>query len=259
MPELYLQDYLTVLPESDRKEVEKIVSTNKELFEIKVVNEEQFQELIGVLAKGVEQITKLNKEEDRLEPHTFNDFFGSVALDLENLYRQHLTTETVIANYDRILNGVLEDLRREVTKLAQRVQELDMRAKGEEGLYVKSYGFEEERKTDCMETDRVQYRHLFTDRDGSTVGDAVLEKDYHQHYLSLPKDKVVDCLKDRGRITASIEVIDRRGMPVTSKEHELVKAIDGSSDTFWAEVVVAATPIEGTMKKIDLEIWEGGQ
>jgi len=165
----------------------------------------------------------------------------------------------VIANYDRILNGVLEDLRREVSKLAQRVQELDMRAKGEEGLYVKSYGFEEERKTDCMETDRVQYRHLFTDRDGSNVVDAVLEKDYHQHYLSLPKDKVVDCLKDRGRITASIQVIDRRGMPITSKEHELVKAIDGSADTFWAEVVIADTPIEGTMKKINLEIWEGGK
>ena len=253
----YLQDYLTILPQSDRQEVEKILTLNQELYEIQVINEEQFKELIGVLSKGIEQVTKLSKEDDKLEAKVFNQFFSGVSLDLENLYQRHLTTETVIANYDRILHGVLEDMRREVLKLQQRVAELDMRARGEEGLYIKSYGFEEERKSECMETDRIQYRHLFTDRDGTIVDDAVLERDYHQHYLALPKTQVVDALRDNGRITATVEVVERRGIPVTSSEHDLIQAIDGSLETYWAEVVVADSPIETKMTK--LTNLEGGK
>jgi len=247
----YLQDYVTLLPQSDRVEVEKLITANEELFEIQVVNEEQFQQLIQVLAKGIKQVAKLVEQGDRLDAVILNEFYSAVALDLQNLYRQHLTTETVVANYDRILQGVLEDMKRELGNLRQRVQELDMRAKGEDGLLVKSYGFEEDDRGTFMETDRQQYGHLFTDRDGSVIEDAVLERQYHQHYLVLPRQNVVDCLRDAsGRITASIEITDRRGVAVSSPSHGIDRAIDDSGDTYWAEVVTTDSPIETRMKKI---------
>ena len=248
----YLQDYLTVIPKSDREEVERILNANKEIYEIKVINEDQFKELIQVLADGVKQVTEIVAQGDKIDAVGLNDFYSSVALDLKNLYQRHLTTETVVANYDRILQGVLEDMKRELEKLRQRVTELDMRAKGEDGLIVKTYGFEEENRGEFMETDTEQYGHLFIDRDGSRIEIAELQKDYHQNYLVLPKTTVTSGIKDaNGRITAKLEVIDRRGIAVQVPSHTLSKAIDDSSETYWAEVVYADAPIETSMKKGD--------
>lgn len=250
----YLQDYLTILPSSDRKEVEELIRKNEDIFEIQVVNREQFEELIQVLAKGIAKISKLVKQGEKLDAEIFNSFFSGIGLDLENLYRQHLTAETVVANYDRILQGILEDMKRELAALRQRVYELDMRAKGEDGLLVRGYGFEEDNRGTYMETDIQQYGHLFTDRDGSMVPQSELEKDYHQHYLSLPKIKEVDCLRNSsGRITASISVDEHQGMAIESKEYDISKAIDDSLDTYWAEVIVADAPIEGRMNKMKKE------
>jgi hypothetical protein len=250
----YLQGFLTVLPSYEASEVQKFITDNKDVYDIQAVNDDQFEQLIALLQTGIKKITQRVQQGDVLDAEAFNQFFSSVDVDLNQLFAQHLRTETVIANYNRILKGLLDDLYREVQNLKQRVDELDMRAKGEDGLVVITYGFEQERATDFMESDHTNYADLFRDRDpmGTSLADCSLVRDYAQQYLMLPSTSKVDCLKDANNlVTAKIEVVERRGLVVQDPIHTIDLAIDSGDDTYWAEVIVMDENITGdTMLKI---------
>jgi hypothetical protein len=242
----YLQGFLTIFPEYERKQVEKFLTDNKDVYEIQAVNEEQFEELLTMIQKELKKITALTKQGDTMDAQAFNQFFSAVDVDLKRLYTQHLRTETVVANYDRILKGLLEDMYREVQSLRKRVEELDMKAKGEQGLIVIGYGFEEEKRSEIMETDRGNYSNLFRDRDpmGTELPDVGLVRDYHQHYLMLPVTNKVDCTKDEGgRVTAKINIIERVGLPVVNPIYPIGQAIDTAEETYWSEAIVMDAPI----------------
>ena len=253
----YLEGFLTVLPTYEKNRVEKFITDNQDVYEIQAVNEEQFAELIAILQKGITKVTTLVQQGDNLDAEAFNQFYSSVDVDLKRLYAQHLKTETVVANYDRILKGLLSDLYREIKTLSQKVSELDMRAKGEEGLLVIGYGFEEETRSDYVETDRKTYLNLFRDRDpaATVLPDASLVRDYHQQYLMLPYTATINCMRSsNNKVTATIEVIERRGAAVQDKTHTLDLAIDTGEDTYWAESVVVDAPMsQATMYKIKKE------
>lgn len=253
----YLQGFLAIVPEYERKQVEKFLTENRDVYEIQAVNEEQFEELLALIQKELKKITVLVKQGDKVDAESFNQFHSAVDVDMQRLYAQHLRTETVVANYDRILNGLLEDMYREVNNLRQRVQELDMKAKGEQGLIVVGYGFEEEKRSEFMETDHINYDKLFCDRDpmATRLTNAALVRDFHQHYLTLPITNKVDCMKDStGNVTASVKVVERHGIPVVDISHGIDMAGDASDSTFWVESIVSDAPIvKATMLKTNVE------
>lgn len=133
----YLHNYLSVLPDYDRKEVEQLVQENMDLFDVKVITKEEFEALIQQLANRQEKVTTLTPTDEKVDAEHFNQLHSNVALDLKRLYNSHLIIEKVIANYDRILRGTLDDVKREVDSLSTRVEELNLKAKGEDGLVVK--------------------------------------------------------------------------------------------------------------------------
>ena len=253
----YLQGFLTIFPEYERNQIEKFITDNKDVYEIQAVNEEQFAELISQIEQELKKITVLTEQGDTLDAETFNQFYSSVDVDMRRLYAQHLRTETVVANYDRILKGLLDDMYRQVKNLRQRVQELDMKAKGEQGLIVVGYGFEEEKRSDFMETDRKNYANLFKDRDpmGTELPDIALVRDFHQHYLMLPITKQINCMKDEsGKVTAQVEIVERHGNPVIDPVHPIGLAADTAEETYWVESIVSDAPItKATMLKVKPE------
>lgn len=250
----YLQGFLTIIPEYERAQVEKFLTDNRDVYEIQIVNEEQFEQLLKVIQEDLKKITKIVKQGDVLEAESFNQFYSAVDVDLKRLYTQQLRTETVVANYDRILKGMLEDMYREVQNLRGRVEQLNMKAKGEQGLIVRGYGFEEETRSANMESDRVKYANLFRDRDpmATELPNATLVRDFHQQYLMLPVTDKVNVMKDNaGRVTAKIQVTDRRGTPVIDAVHPLGLAVDTAEETYWAESIVMSAPITNAkMNKI---------
>lgn len=46
----YIQDYLAVLPQYDREQVEILIKDNIDLFEVKAISKEEFEALIQQLA-----------------------------------------------------------------------------------------------------------------------------------------------------------------------------------------------------------------
>ncbi|MES9681794.1 hypothetical protein ABWK22_02515 [Gottfriedia acidiceleris] len=247
----YLQNYLSVLPDYDRKEVEQLLQENMDLFDVKVVTKEEFEALLQQLANRQEKVTTLTPTGEKVDAEHFNDMHSSVALDLKRLYNSHLIVEKVIANYDRILRGTLDDIQREVDSLSTRVEELNLKAKGEDGLVVKTYGFEEKEKNLYMETDREQYAHLFLDRDGKSLPTAALNRSFQQHYLSLPIKEVENALQDsNGTTTAKIEVVYQAPNVITDSNHPLVYAIDNSLESYWAQAVKTNSPAYTEIKKL---------
>ncbi|PFK99787.1 hypothetical protein COJ01_17090 [Priestia megaterium] len=251
----YLQNYLSVLPDYDRKEVEQLIQDNMDLFDVKAITKEEFEALLNQLANRSEKVTTLEPTGDKVDAEHFNTMHSNVALDLKRLYNSHSILEKVIANYDRILRGTLDDVKREVDSLATRVEELNLKAKGEDGLVIKTYGFDEKEKNLYMETDRNKYAHLFLDRDDKPLPNAELNRSFQQHYLSLPIREVENALQDSsGKVTAKIEVQTVSPNVITDENHPLKYAIDESKDTYWAQAVKLSEPAYTETTKIFKDI-----
>ena len=252
----YLQGYLKVLPESQRMKIEEIIRENQEVLtsqtEERVQFEEEFTEVIRRLAEDHEPATSFIPQLDRLDPDKYNEFYSSVYMDLNMLFLESELIESAIVNYDRIFEGILSDLRKEVEALKARVDSLRLTAEGEDGLIIKQFDFTTKAQ---METDTKTYAHLFRDRDGSAIPLAVIERNQDQYYLSIGKTLEVDCLRnEKGETTAKIEIVDRRGIPVklTGEEagrYRIENAIDGSLDTYCGEVILTDNPILVPMMK----------
>jgi len=246
----YIQDYLSVLPSYDRGEVEKLLAENMDLLEVKAVSKEEFEAMLQKLAIKKEKLTTHTATGERLDAEHFNTFHSNVAIDLKNIYQGHLTTENVIANYDRILTGTLEDVERQIKELALRIEELDLKTKGEDGLIVRTYGFDEKDKELYVETDRNKYAHLFTDRDGTILEDVEMSRSFHQHYITLPLREVENALEDGNkRITAKISIEYAREDARSDSNHPISYAIDDSLDTFWSQSVVCDEPAYTKIRK----------
>lgn len=248
----YLQNYLSVLPNYDREQVDQLINENMDLLEVKTITKEEFEALIQQLANKQEKVTTLKPTGEIIDAEHFNDFHSNVELDLKRLYQSHLIVEKVIANYDRILRGTLDDIKREVDSLSARVEELNLKAKGEDGLVIRSYGFDEKDKSLYMETNTSEYSHLFMDRDGSTLlPSAELNRSFQQHYLSLPIREVNNCLEsENGKVTAKIKVLYSPSNVISDGNHPLKHAIDDSLDTYWAQAVTVKTPAYTEINKL---------
>ncbi|MEX3713332.1 hypothetical protein ABFV99_13090 [Cytobacillus horneckiae] len=247
----YLKNYLSVLPDYDRTQVEQLIQENMDLFDVKVITKDEFEALLNQLANRKEKVTSLEATGEKLDAEHFNQMHANVELDLKRLYQSHLVVEKVIANYDRILKGTLDDIQREVNSLAVRVEELNLKAKGDDGLVVKTYGFEEKDKALYVETDRDKYAHLFLDRDGKPLPSAELSRSFHQHFLSLPRRVVNNVLQDNnGRVTAKISTTYQAPNVIADANHPLSKAIDESDETYWAQAVSTSEPAYTEIKKL---------
>jgi cobalamin biosynthesis Mg chelatase CobN len=250
----YLDGYKKVLPQSERENIEQIIKENQELVNINTLSEQEFRDVINRLAETHKQLTMFIPQIDKLDDEAYNDFFSNVHVDLNLMFMEAQLIESATTNYDRIFSGIVSDLEKEVQSLRNRVNSLRLVSEGADGLIVKQYSFDDQSQ---METDTNKYGHLFKDRDKNktsmTNKVVKIERSYDQYFITLAKTEQIDCLHDNtGRTTAKIEVVERRGTPITlsnGSEYGIEKAIDGDKESYWGEVVVTKEPIQLDMKK----------
>lgn len=245
----YLNGYLQVLPEYQRRRIEDILKDNQNLYNISSVTEDQFKEIIDQLAEDHNPLTSFLPQLDKLDDELFNTFFSNVHVDLNLLFLESHLIESATTNYERIFDGIISDLNKEVRALRQRVESLKLVNEGEDGLIVEKRSFESSSEME----DRNKFSSLFVDRDGSSIPSIVFERSHDQYFGALSKTNTSDCLRnEKGTPTAKIEIADRRGLPISVNNpdrYKLENAIDASSDTYWAEVVLVDEPINSDMYK----------
>lgn len=248
----YLKGYLQVLPDYQRRKIEDIVKENQELFNISSLSQQEFAEVMSRLAEDHNQLTIFIPQGEKLDDELYNSFFSNVHVDLNMMFMESQMIESATMNYERIFDGIISDLEKELKTLRNRVNGLRLVSEGEDGLILKQYSFDDKSQ---METNREKYSHLFQDRDGSMItSDVVIERTHDQHFIALAKTQEVDCLhNEKGETTATIKIVDRRGRPVeiaaSKTTYKLENAIDGSPDSYWAEMILVDEPIQTEMKK----------
>jgi hypothetical protein len=245
----YLAGYLQVLPEYQRQQIENILKDNKSLYNIDNVSEEEFAELMKQLAIDHQPLTMSVPQTDKLDSTLYNSFFSSVFMDLNMLFLESNLIESATTNYDRIFEGIISDLNKEISTLRERVDSLRLLNEGEDGLIVEKRSFESATEME----DPNKFSSLFVDRDGSSMQPVAFERIHDQYFVALQKNLTIDALhNDQGVTTATVEISDRRGTPISvnnQDRYKLANAIDGSTDTYWAEVVLTEEPINIDMKK----------
>jgi hypothetical protein len=245
----YLKGYLEVLPEYQRRRIEDTLKDNQNLYNISSVTEDEFREIINQLAEEHKQLTNVIPQIDKLDEELYNTFFTNVYVDLNLLFLESLMIESATTNYERIFDGIISDLDKEVKALRQRVESLRLVSEGEDGLVVEKRSFDSSTEME----DRNKFSSLFVDRDGTPIKSASFERKHDQYFIGLSKTHQADALRnDQGATTASINIEERRGLPIGTdkpERYKLENAIDGSPETYWAEVVLTDVPINTPMKK----------
>lgn len=237
----YLNDYLKVIPKADADKIRENISKNQAVFEVNDFSEAEFELLIQQLAQEEEPVTKLVDVGTKITADSLNDFYSHVVMDLSQLVPEQNAIERAGENYDKIYQGNLEELKKEIEALERRVIELKELKKGEDGLILRSFSFEPDKQGESLENYNDDTSYLFVDRDGTLLEPAQIERFYHTYYLGLAKNKEVNVLQNSNGISsASLEILyeSPNTLDNTNENYGIERAVDGDSNTFWFNVAL---------------------
>jgi hypothetical protein len=244
----YLEGYLDVIPQSERTKIQEVLKSNREIVGASVT-ENEFIQIIKKILEDHKRLTEEVVQGERLGSNAYNQFFGNVQVDLNVMFAESNLIERALMSYDRLYDGIVADLAKEIKALRERVNSLRLVAEGEQGLIVKAVDFA---NSADIETDREKFAHLFKDRDGTDIEDIAIERNDDDSFLRLGLTKSIDKMRDaEGKVVAAIKVTDKRGAPMTQTKYGIDNAIDSSRDTYWAEVVLTDEPITTAMDGIE--------
>lgn len=246
--ENYLKGYLDVIPESERKKISDVIKQNQELIISGEWSEEEFEKAIQQLVMEHEQLTMYVPQEDVLSSSKHNQFFSGLQTDLSLLFAESDLIESGLNSYHRLYEGIVSDLQREINILTQHVESLRLTNESESGVVVKTMDFNTDSQIEVF-TEGNQY--LFADRDNSITPLAIIERDVESSRMILNKTSDNDRLRDaKGNVTATIEIIERRGVPIYHPKNGLYgieKALDNSNETYWGEIILSDQPLKVKM------------
>lgn len=254
--ETYLNDYMQVLPESDRRRVQDILKYHQGLWQAdETVTEASFAELIDRVVDTHSRVTRFLPQIEHLDPDAFNRFMENVSVDIHMLFLESILIETAVQNYGRMYDAMIDSLRQDLKRLELQIDELTQLPKGETTDLTRSVQFDSDQ---WMATDKDRNPHLFVDRDGSELPMASITRYGTNRHATLARRSNTDVLRDaNGATTASIAIEDVRGTPVgrdeeagTQNQTSITNALDGTDGTYWGEMVLANDPIKTRMHLI---------
>ena len=237
----YLKDYLKVIPKVDANRIRENIADNKEVFEVRNLSEKEYERLVFQLAEESIIQTEPSELEQTITADSFNQFYSNVTFDLSRLFPEQNHIELAGENYDRIYQGHLEELKKEIDALSRNIERLEQQQRGESGLIIRSYGFEPEEREANAEHLNSETAYLFTDRDGSALNQTTNERLFHTYFLSLGKRTETNLIENhKGISTAKLEVVYESPYTLINQNenYQIEKAIDGDSSTFWFNVAL---------------------
>lgn len=235
----YLDNYLSIIPEYDRLQIEKALKENEKHFGLESISDVAFKGLVKQLSESDDIITNTPNLSEKIESDELNSFYSSLAIDLKRLFNKQESIEVANENYYHIYQANLEEIARGVDSLSRHINQLKYTKNKEKGLVLKEYSFEKENETHFTENYNQDTSYLFIDRDGSQLEPAQINRFYHNYSLTLQKKEEVNALRNEENITtANVEILyETPGtLQNTNPAYAPNKAIDNSTETFWYNV-----------------------
>lgn len=234
----YLNGFLAILPERQRQRLLAFIRTdasNEGLSEAEL--EAAIRDIIGKLAQG-QSIFVATEHTGRMNSAMFNKMMREIYTDLFTLYNESNLIDKLINNTHQLNASILKNIEKDIAQMERRIDALAIVADYSEGFLSAS--------TDTFIDNSRYERHegneeMYSDRDGSAVGiDKMAVVSDGELKLSCRRSE--DIMHG-----ATISIVE--GMQIGEcmrgdDSYTIDKAIDGSLESFWGEVILADEPLK---------------
>jgi hypothetical protein len=171
----------------------------------------------------------------------YNKNMEEIAFDLMTIFSASAKIDQIINDNQQLTRSMLAELKKRIQMIDSQIERYKLIMQNTDGFVEGVH--EQFAAHQYTETSKEALQLLRKDRYGQYLGDKY-QAEIVADRLQLASYETIDQLKNPyGRKLASIRVINRVGAMATNPEHPIDHAIDGSSESYWAEVVLADEPI----------------
>jgi hypothetical protein len=249
----YLNDFLLTMPETQRQKLMELLALKQQQGLIKSEYElkAELDRLLKELDKRQGQPTfKARHQSDQTNSANYNANLDEIAFDLMALFSASNQVDQILNDNHLLSRSLLADIRKKIYILDSQVERLKLIMKNTDG-YVEGV-HEQFKAPQYTETDENALLILRKDRYGQYLDSKYMAENIADA-LQLASYETIDQLKNPyGRKLAKIQVLNRTGTVATNTKNPIDYAIDGSTETYWAEVILADEPITHDISTI----WE---
>jgi len=247
----FLNDFLLTLPEAQRKKLAELLEGKQKQGIIKSQTELQaeMERLIKDLdRRNGEPTFQARHQSNQTNSESHNANMSEIEFDLMTLFEVSDQIDRLMADNQQLSRSMLAEIQKKIDVLDARIEQHKLVMSNTDGFTSGIY--EQMKSPQYTETDENTLLLLRKDRYGNS-----LPSDYQAEIVSgslqLSAIQTVDQLKNPyGTKLARIKVKNRLGKVATNQKHKIEYAIDGSQDTFWAEVILADEPLTHNINEI---------
>jgi hypothetical protein len=240
----FLDQFLLTMPETQRQKLMELLELKqrqgiiKSDFEVKL----EMERLLKELDKRQGQPTfKARHQSEQTNSADFNTNLDEISFDLMALFSASSQIDQILSDNHQLSRSLLADIRKKIYVLDSQLQRYQLIMKNTDGFVEGIHEqFKASQYTETNETDLILLRK---DRYGQSL-DGKYNAENVADSLQLASYVTIDQLKNPyGRKLAKIEVLNRTGSAASNSKNPIDYAIDGSVESFWAEVILADEPI----------------
>lgn len=234
MRQSYLESYYNLIPKTQQ---DRLLSVIKERYDSAGQSpddssiQKQLEILVTQLKKPLgDPLVQLRKASKfgKISSNDYNNTMDEVYIDLGALYKQNNTINQTIKIHKLLNETVLKDVRSALSKVENDIMVHKVIKENKTGITDAIYNTFY--KEDNVSTDKVYA--AYTDVDTNSI--------------KLPVGLSQSSLTIDGLALAEIDIVHYGGGikgTIEDESHRKEKAIDGSSETFWGEVILTDEPI----------------
>lgn len=175
----YLESYLKILPESQRKDITEFLMKNED-FRASVVSDYDFSRLLDQINEERAQLTEYLPQMDKLDSSRHNDFMSRVYGDLNYLFAESDLIERAVENISTLNAGNLSTIQGEINKLKAKVKALKLVLFESENTIGITEQFNNKA---TLET---KTSNLYVDKDGTPIPPVIYNNSEISSEITLP-------------------------------------------------------------------------
>ncbi|WDI05095.1 hypothetical protein PUW25_26355 (plasmid) [Paenibacillus urinalis] len=254
----YLDQFLSTLPQTQKQKLMELLELKQREGYIK--SDTEFQAELERLLKVLDSVNATptfqgRHQTGKTDSKSYNSNLEEIAFDLSTLFEASNQIDSLMDDNQRLSRSMLSDIRKKIYALNAEVEKQALIMKNTDGFVE---GVHEQFKApQYTETSESSLAILRKDRYGQYLNNKY-SAEIVSDSLQLASFETIDQLKNPyGRKLASIQVLNRIGTVATNNNHPISNAIDGSQETFWAEVILADDVITQNISDLWTHDYEG--
>lgn len=234
----YLDGYLSILPESERRGVlSRIKEESAQVFAD--ITYDEYKELVTQIADDRSLATVVDNQTDLIDSTKHNKFFGSVYTDLSVMFNEVELVRRAIDSYEKLADSELAELEAEIDLLRANIAETENAVDEKDTVISFSSAFD---YSDYNEIPTKANTYLFQDRDGSLLNTVKIKN----NKIILPEKYADYSANQKYSYRASLSQDYATGYDVKGKE--ISKIIDSDENSSWIHLVDSDQKISSNIK-----------